>query len=122
MDIVVCVKQTPVPAETEFDEETKTLIREGVALTISSLDRRALLEALRLRDEVGGTVTVLTLGPPQARSALIDTLALDANLRRSRKPNKGWRSKYLAAHEWGHKVLTCCYRGLGSLRCRERLV
>jgi electron transfer flavoprotein alpha subunit len=79
MDTVVCIKQTPSPAEARFDEETKTLVREGVRLTISSLDRRALLEAIRLRDEVGGTVTVLTMGPPQARSALVEALALKAD-------------------------------------------
>ena len=79
MDTVVCIKQTPAPAEARFDETTRTLVREGVRLTISSLDRRALLEALRLREEVGGTVTVLTMGPPQARSALAETLALEAD-------------------------------------------
>ena len=79
MNTVVCIKQTPAPAEARFDKSTRTLVREGVRLTISTLDRRALLEALRLRDEVGGTVTVLTMGPPQARSALVETLALGAD-------------------------------------------
>ena len=79
MDTVVCIKQTPAPAEARFDEKTRTLVREGVRLTISSLDRRALTEALRLREEVGGTVTVLTMGPPQARSALVETMALNAD-------------------------------------------
>jgi electron transfer flavoprotein alpha subunit len=79
VNIVVCVKVTPIPAEARFDEATKTLVRENVTLTISSLDRRALLEALRLRGEVGGTVTVLSLVPPQARRPLVDTLALGAD-------------------------------------------
>ena len=74
---VVCIKQTPVAAEARFDEATKTLVREGVTLTISSLDRRALLEALRFRDEVGGTVTVgpglRWLHPAAARSAITTT-------------------------------------------------
>lgn len=79
MNIVVCIKQTPVAAETRLDENTKRLVREGVTLTVSSLDRRATLEALRLRKEVGGTVTVLTMGPPQARSALLELLGLGAD-------------------------------------------
>ena len=79
MNIVVCVKQVPAPNEHRFDETTRTLVREGVMLTLSSLDRRALLEALRLRGEVGGTVTVLTMGPAQARSALMEALALGAD-------------------------------------------
>lgn len=79
MNIAVCIKQTPIVSEARFNPETKTLVREGVTLTISSLDRRAVLEALRLRHELGGTVTVLTMGPPQARSALLECLALGAD-------------------------------------------
>ncbi len=79
MKIVVCIKQTPVAAELRFNEETKTLVREGVRLSISSIDRRALLEALRLKGEAGGTVTALTMGPPQAKSALVDCIALGAD-------------------------------------------
>ena len=79
MEIAVCIKQTPRPDEARFDETTRTLIREGVGLTLSSLDRRALLEGIRLCGEVGGTVTVLTMGPPQARSVLIEALALGAD-------------------------------------------
>ncbi len=79
MKIVVCIKQAPVAAELKFNEETKTIVREGVRLSISSIDRRALLEALRLKGEAGGTVTALTMGPPQAKSALVDCMALGAD-------------------------------------------
>jgi electron transfer flavoprotein alpha subunit len=79
VNIVVCVKQVPAPAEVRFDGTTKTLVREGVPLVISSIDRRALLTALRLREEVGGDVIVLTMGPPQAQSALRECLALGAD-------------------------------------------
>ena len=79
MNTVVCIKQVPAPADVRFDEATRTLVREGVNLVISSLDRRALLEALRLRDAVGGTVSVLTMGPPKAQLALVECLALGAD-------------------------------------------
>ncbi|MQF83064.1 hypothetical protein FIM02_02750 [SAR202 cluster bacterium AD-802-E10_MRT_200m] len=79
MNIVVCIKQTPIPAEARFDPQTKTLIREGVNLTISSLDRRALLEAVRIRNVVGGNVTALSMGPQQAETALVECLALGAD-------------------------------------------
>ena len=79
MNIVVCVKQTPIPAEAHLDAVTKSMVREGVALTISSIDRRALLEALRIRQAIGGSVTVLTMGPPDARVALEECLALGAD-------------------------------------------
>lgn len=75
----MCVKQTPIPAEAKFDEATKRLVREGVPLSLSSIDRRALLEAVRLRSQTGGTVTVLTMGPPQARTVLVETLSFGAD-------------------------------------------
>ncbi len=74
VDIVVCIKQTPIAAEAKFDETTKRLVRDGVTLSLSSIDRRAVLEALRLRGQVGGTVTALTMGPPQARAVLTEVL------------------------------------------------
>ena len=79
MHIVVCVKQTPTAAEARLDPATNKLVREGVTLSVSSIDKRALLEALRLRSQVGGEVTVVTMGPPQARQALVDMLALGAD-------------------------------------------
>ena len=79
MDIVVCIKQAPIAAEAKFDPATKRLVRDGVRLSISSIDRRALLEALRLRGQTGGTVTALTMGPPQAKTALLEVLAFGAD-------------------------------------------
>ncbi len=79
MNIVVCVKQTPIPAEAHLDAVTRAMVREGVALTISSIDRRALLEGLRVRGVMGGSVTVLTMGPPDARVTIEECLALGAD-------------------------------------------
>ena len=55
------------------------MFREGVPLQLNSLDRRALTQALDLRDQLGGKVTVISLGPPQAKSALIECLATGAD-------------------------------------------
>src|SRR3990172_11253297 len=79
MNIVVCVKQVPVIEQVKLDPETKTLVREGVDLRTNSLDRRALTQAIKLREEQGGTVTVITMGPPQARAVLDEALALGAD-------------------------------------------
>jgi len=79
MHIVVCIKQVPVVSAMTFDLETKTLKREGVPLEVSSFDIRALLKAVELRERHGGEVTVLTMGPPQARKALEHCLALGAD-------------------------------------------
>ena len=79
MNIIVCVKQVPNVAAIKFDREAKTIVREGVPLQLNSLDRRALTQALDLRDQLGGKVTVISLGPPQAKSALIESLATGAD-------------------------------------------
>lgn len=79
MNIVVLIKQVPVVSQLKFDAEKKTVVRDGVPNTISSFDTLALAEALRLRQDHGGQVTALTMGPPQAREALVQCLAMGAD-------------------------------------------
>jgi electron transfer flavoprotein alpha subunit len=79
MKIAVCIKQVPEVAEIRFNPETNTIVREGVPNVVNPFDRRALAEAIRLRDLDGGEVVVVTMGPPQAREALIECLAAGAD-------------------------------------------
>src|SRR3989440_5147078 len=79
MKIVCLVKQLPRPDEIEFDQETKSLKREGVPLILNPFDARAVAEAVRLREAVGGEVVAMTMGPPQAEEALRECLALGAD-------------------------------------------
>jgi len=79
MRLIVCIKQVPEVAEIKFNPQTNTIVREGVPNVVNPFDRRALAEAIRLRDLYGGEVVVLTMGPPQAREALIDCLAAGAD-------------------------------------------
>ena len=79
LNIVVCVKQVPLVSSMRFDTQTRRLIREGVPLEMNELDVYALTEALRLRDKHGGTVTAITMGPPQARDVLAVALAMGAD-------------------------------------------
>jgi electron transfer flavoprotein beta subunit len=79
MKIVVCVKQVPDTNEVKIDPKTGTLIREGVPSIINPDDKNALEEALRVKDEHGAHVTVITMGPPQARVALEEALAMGAD-------------------------------------------
>ena len=69
MDIVVCIKQVPGTTEVKINEETNTLVREGVEAVINPFDTYAVEEAVRLRERYGGRVVVLTMGPPQAEEA-----------------------------------------------------
>jgi electron transfer flavoprotein alpha subunit len=79
MKIAVCIKQVPEVAEIRFDPATNTIVREGVPNVVNPFDRRALAEAIRLRDLAGGEVVVITMGPPQAREALIECLGAGAD-------------------------------------------
>lgn len=79
MHIVVCIKQVPDTHEVKLDPETNTLMREGVAAIVNPFDMYAIEEALRLRDKLGGTVTALTMGPPQAETALREAISMGVN-------------------------------------------
>ena len=76
MKVVICVKQVPEVAELKFDPERKTLIREGVPNILNPYDRCAIVESIRLKKAHGAEVIVVTMGPPQAREALIEALAM----------------------------------------------
>lgn len=79
MKIVVLVKQVPDVSQMSFDPESRTLRREGVRLEVSAFDVRALCRAIEIRDALGGEVVAMTMGPPQARDALVHCLALGAD-------------------------------------------
>lgn len=76
MEIIVSIKQVPDTTEIKIDPETNTLIRDGVPSIINPFDVNAIEEGLRLREKHGGRVTVITMGPPQADTALRDALAM----------------------------------------------
>ncbi len=79
MNILVCIKQVPDTTEVKLDPKTGTLIREGVPSIINPDDKAALEAALRIKDQDGSKVTVLTMGPLQADKALRETLAMGAD-------------------------------------------
>lgn len=79
MRIVVCVKWVPVMSQLRFDPETKRLVRAGVAGEPSSFDVRALLAGVALKEQHGGEVVVVTMGPPDAADGLRECLALGAD-------------------------------------------
>ncbi len=79
MIIVVCIKQVPDTNNVRINPETKTLIREGVESIINPFDCYALEEGVRLKERFGGKVMVLTMGPPQAESALREAISLGAD-------------------------------------------
>ncbi|WP_298220358.1 electron transfer flavoprotein subunit beta/FixA family protein [Halothiobacillus sp.] len=75
MHIVVCIKQVPDSAQIRVHPVTNTIMRQGVPAIINPFDLYAIEEALHLKDKMGGRVTVLTMGPPQAEDALRKAIA-----------------------------------------------
>jgi len=79
MRIIVCIKQVPDTTAVRIDPDTRTLVREGVPSIINPFDMYAIEEGLRLKEKYGGSVTVLSMGPPQAEAALREAIALGAD-------------------------------------------
>ena len=79
MNIVVCIKQVPATTEVRIDPKTHSLIREGAESIINPFDENAIEAALQLRDQQGGKVTVISMGPPQAETALRESIAMGAD-------------------------------------------
>jgi len=79
MHFVVFIKQVPDTAEVKIDPETNTLVRAGVESIANPYDLAALEEAVRLKEKYGGHVTAVSMGPPQAESALRQALSLGAD-------------------------------------------
>ncbi|MFH1995673.1 MAG: electron transfer flavoprotein subunit beta/FixA family protein [Candidatus Omnitrophota bacterium] len=76
MRVIVCIKQVPNTTDVRIDPKTNTLIREGVESVINPFDMYAIEEGVRLKERFGGKVTAVTMGPPQAESALREAISL----------------------------------------------
>ncbi|MCJ7764091.1 MAG: electron transfer flavoprotein subunit beta/FixA family protein [Dehalococcoidales bacterium] len=79
MHIVCCVKQVPDTTQVKIDPETNTLIRAGVESICNPYDLVAVEAAVQLTEKYGGRVSVISMGPPQAESALRECLSLGAS-------------------------------------------
>ena len=79
MNIIVLIKQVPNTTEVKLDPKTGNLIREGVETIINPDDLHALETAVTLKETYGATVTVLTMGPPQAIDALSEAMGMGAD-------------------------------------------
>ena len=75
MKIVVLVKQVPDSTEIRVDKATGTLIRAGVQSIINPDDLAGVEEALKLKETTGATVTIVSMGPPQASEMLKELYA-----------------------------------------------
>lgn len=76
---LVCVKQVVDTSQMEVDPSTGRLKRNNANSILNPMDRNALEAALSLRDQAGGTVTVISMGPPQAQAVLKEAISMGAD-------------------------------------------
>ncbi len=112
MHIVVCIKQVPDAAQVKIDPKTNTLDRSSAPAILNPYDAHAVQEAVNIKRLYGGRVTVLTMGPPQAKDIIRKSLELgaDAGILLSDRAFAGsdtWATSYILS------------QGLSELRARE---
>ena len=79
MEILVCIKQVPGTSAVEVDPVTGVLRRDGVESKLNPYDLYALELAFQLRQKYGGRVRTITMGPPQAKAAVLEALYMGAD-------------------------------------------
>lgn len=76
MKIIVAIKQVPETSAVKMDPETGTMVRDGVEAIINPLDLYGIELALRLKEQFGGEVVAISMGPPKAEKALREAIAM----------------------------------------------
>lgn len=79
LKILVCVKQVPDVEQLKMDPATGTLIRAGVPTILNPLDANALAAAISVKEQYGGEITLITMGPPMAEEVLRECIAVGAD-------------------------------------------
>jgi electron transfer flavoprotein beta subunit len=79
VNIIVCAKQVIDVSEMKVDSTTKKPIIQGVPQKISDIDKNAIEEAINIKEKHGGKITVITIGPPNAKERIKELLAMGAD-------------------------------------------
>ena len=79
MHIVVCVKHVVDSTEIHVDKKTNELVLRGLSTKINDYDKNAVEEAVKIKKELGGTVSLLCIGPREAQKTLKEALAMGAD-------------------------------------------
>lgn len=70
MNIVVCIKQVPGTSQVGIDPETGRIKRDGAPAKMNPYDLYAIETAMLIKEQLGGKVTAVTMGPPQAEAIM----------------------------------------------------
>lgn len=76
MKIAVCIKQVPASNDAKIDPETKRIVREGSKSIVNPFDLYAIEEAVSIKEQVGGEVIALSMGPEKAKAVLVEALSM----------------------------------------------
>ena len=79
MKVLVCIKQVPGTNRVEVDPVTGVLKRDGVASKMNPYDLFALETAFQIVERMGGSISTLTMGPPQAKTVLLESIWMGAD-------------------------------------------
>ena len=79
MEILVCIKQVPETTKVEVDSVTGVLKRDGVDSKMNPYDLYALETALRIKEQHGGIIKVVSMGPPQAAEVIREAYMMGAD-------------------------------------------
>ena len=79
MKIIVCTKQVVDISEMKIDSNTNKPILTGLEKKISDIDKNAVEEAIKIKEENGGKITVLTVGEADAKERIKELLAMGAD-------------------------------------------
>ena len=81
MEILVCVKRVPDTAENEIevDGSGSDIERDDLVYSVNEWDNYAVEEAIQIRDNVGGSVTVVTVGDDESEEVLRREMAMGAD-------------------------------------------
>ena len=79
MHTLVCVKQVPDTTEIKMDPKTNTLDRSSAPTIINPYDAHAVEEAVKIKKQFGGKVSIISMGPPQAQEVIKKCIEMGAD-------------------------------------------
>jgi electron transfer flavoprotein beta subunit len=78
MNSIVCLKEVP-DTEARIEVRAGKVVEEGIQYVVNPYDEFALEEALKWQEQLGGKVTLLSLGPERSRESILKGLAMGAD-------------------------------------------
>ncbi len=79
MELIVCMKQVIDLQQIRIKKETREPVIEGLPFVFGDMDKNALEEGIRIKEKLGGNVTVVSIGSPKLKDTIKEALAAGAD-------------------------------------------